>query len=377
MKAKNIFGKVKFKWLLAFVVISACVERIDFDVPPAQSQMVVEGSITDEPGPYTVTLSKALNLNSDSVFRDPITDANIKLYDDEGNVENFTEGSPGVYSTFGNIQGQVGHSYYIRIQTANGNVFESEPDQINPVGTVEEIRYQFEARTIKKETGDEKADVFKIYVDAKGASETATFTRWRFKGTYKVLTNPELRRVKIQEFTIMQPLPCSGYIVAPAPNGGRLEQIAECTCCTCWVNQFENTPQLSDEQLINGNQFSNILVGEVPINSSTFYEKYLVEVEQLSLSRKAFDFFKLIRAQKEGTSSLFQPPSGEIRGNIKAVNSNEPVVGIFWAAAKEYKSKYIYRNEVPYTLPPIVFVTEKCTDYYPNSTTTKPEIWNE
>jgi hypothetical protein len=375
MKAKRTFRTIKIRWVIAFIMMSACVEQISFDVPQVQSLTVVEGTITDDPGPYTVKISRGQSLDSDTSFYDAIQNAAVTLYDDEGNEENFTEISPGVYKTGGVIQGQVGRSYHIRFETADGKIFESAPDKINPVGELEDIRYEFEERSEETDITD-KNDVFKIYVDAKAGTSDDNYVRWKFKGTYKVLTNPELRKVKIMEFTIMDPLPCSGYRVAPAPNGGILEKFGECTCCTCWVNQFETAPQLSDEQFISGNQFSNIKVGEVPINSSTFYDKYLVEVEQMSLSRKSFEFFKLIRAQKEGAASLFQPASGEIRGNVSAVNSsNETVVGLFWATSVKRKSLYIHRSEVPYVLPPIVFVTEACTSYYPHSSTTEPAVW--
>jgi hypothetical protein len=306
-----------------------------------------------------------------------VEQAMIRLYDDSGNSEDFTEQSPGVYTTGGIIQGQVGHSYHIRVETSDGRIFESIPDRINPVGEVDTIRYEFEARTEELSFGVADADVFNIYVDSEAGTGNSeeNYVRWKFKGTYKVFSNPELHLAFLQVSTYLDPRPCSGYIVVPALGGGKLEKVGDCTCCICWVNQFEETPQLSDTQLISGGSFNDVKIAEVPINSSTFYEKYLVEVEQMSLSRTSFDFFRLIRGQKENASSLFQPPSGEIRGNIRAVNSDEHVIGIFWATAVRYKSLYIDRSAVPYTLPPIVFVPDACTSYYRNSTTTKPDVW--
>ena len=375
MKTKKPFWNINIKWLMAFLVMSACVERIDFDVPPAEHLTMVEGMISDNPGPYTVKLSTAINLDADSLFRPPVRNAKIKLYDDEGKIEDFVEVSPGEYVTGGLIQGQVGHTYHIRIETSDGVTFESEPERINPGGEVEDIRYEFEARTIEESYGELPADVFNIYVDAYAGQGDENYVRWRFNGTYKVLTFPELHTIYLQGFELKDPLPCSGYIVTPAPGGGKLEQVAECSCCTCWAKHFESEPQLSDVQFVSGNQFRNIKVAEVPINQATFYDKYRVEVEQMSLSRKSYEFFKLVRAQKVGASSIFQPPSGEIIGNVHAINSTEAVVGIFWATSVRSKSIFIARSEVPYLLPPIYFATEDCTRYYANSSTDKPAFW--
>jgi thiamine biosynthesis protein ThiC len=160
----------------------------------------------------------------------------------------------------------------------------------------------------------------------------------------------------------------------PIGSGGLLQKVGECECCTCWVNDLEPLPQLSDTQLISGTQFNNIKVGEVPINTVTFYDKYMVDVEQMSLSKHSFDFFKLIRKQKETASSLFQPPAGEIRGNINAVNNNESVVGIFWASSIMKKTIFIQRSDVPYNLPPTDSIYYACTAY-PNSSNVKPKDW--
>src|SRR5258705_12826159 len=143
MSTKIYTRNLKTRWVIAFVTLSACVDKISFSVPPAQSLTIVEGMISDSPGPYTVKVSKSLSLTADSSFRDPIEKAKIKLYDDEGNTEDLNEASPGVYVTGGFIQGKVGHAYSIMIETADGKIFRSEQDRINPVGEVDQIRYEY------------------------------------------------------------------------------------------------------------------------------------------------------------------------------------------------------------------------------------------
>lgn len=376
MKLKLCFGDRLFNGLVVLIMFTGCVEQIQFDVPPAQQLMVVEGSITDSPGPYTLKVSTAFNLDVDTLERPPVQNAKIKLFDDQGNVEEFIEISPGVYQTNNGIQGQVGHAYYIRIETVEGDVFESEPDMMRPVGEVENIRYEYESRTKQETYGEVAADVFNIYLDSDAGEGDENFVRWRFTGMYKVSSNPELHMVISTTYLpYRDPRPCSGYILLPALGGGKLEKVGECTCCDCWVSQYEEMPQLSDAQLVADNQFNNIKIGEVPITVATFFDKYRVSVEQMSLSKNAFDFFKLIRDQKKNASSLFQPPAGEIRGNIHPVNSNEPVVGLFWASAIRTKAIYIEKSEVPYLLAPIYFVPDACDSYYANATTTKPAFW--
>ena len=368
--------RFKFSWLILFTWMMACVEPINFDLPPANYQMVVEGMISDQSGPYTVSLSEANQVGVDSVVRIPSTSASLTLYDDQGNMESLTESSPGIYVTNGLMQGEIGRAYHLRIETAEGKVFESDPDVLHAAGEVEDIRYEYEKRTIVETYGEVAADVFNIYVDANAGPEKENYVRWRFTGTYKVETDPKNHYTWYPPYIpYRNPFPCSGYILTGGAPGGLLVKVGECECCTCWARHFEKVPQLSDMQLVSGSQFKNVKVGEVPISNNTFYDKYMVEVEQMGISRQAFDFFKLIRAQKEGASSLFQPPSGEIRGNIRPVNNNDPVIGLFYAASLKKKTTFIQRSDVPYALTPLEYITYPCYDAFDNASTTKPEGW--
>jgi len=372
----NFFRRVKSSWLILFPLLMACVDRIDFDIPLTPSQIIVEGMISDGPGPYTVKISRALSLSIDSVAKSPIPNAKVKLYDDEGNVENLVEMDSGTYVTGGLIKGKVGHAYHIRLETPDGTIFESEPDSIQSVGEVQNIRYEYEARTTEKSYGTQKADVFNIFIDSYAGAESERYIRWRYTGTYKVTTNPELHWIWALGFPLKDPYPCSGWVVEPsAPGGGGgLVQKSECTCCTCWVNLYEEKPQLADGELIINDQFKNVKIAEAPIGPATFSDKFMVTVEQMSLSRKAYAFFKLVRAQKEGASSLFQPPSGEIKGNITATNSSQSVVGLFYATSITTKTMFIERDDIPYIPAPMPEVMYPCT-YYPNSSINKPQQW--
>jgi hypothetical protein len=366
------FMALKTRWVILFIFLSACVDQINFNVPLTQSLIVAEGTIYDTPGPYTVRLSKSISINADSTYRDPMPGAKIKLYDDQGNEEDLTESSPGTYMTGGKIQGQVGHAYYINIVTENGQVYQSDPDTLNPVGEVQDIKYQFEARDITSGNISTKADVFHIYIDADAG--TNNFVRWRYTGTFRVQTHPDLHLTFSDGYWLKTPLPCSGVIVTPALGGGDLTQVAPCTCCSCWVNLYEPEPHLSDQQYVVNHQFRNVPVGDVPVNSNTFTDKFMVLVEQMSLTENAYTFFNLIKAQKVGATSLFQPPSGKVIGNIKAVNALSPIAGIFWATSVKSKYIFIQKSDVPYTIPPDDFIRDSCL-IYPNSSTEKPSFW--
>ncbi|NOT76007.1 MAG: DUF4249 domain-containing protein [Cyclobacteriaceae bacterium] len=372
-KEVGLFWRIKFRWLLVFVLLSACVDHLDITLPEVQPIMIIEGKITDDPGPYTVLISKGVSLEDDSLLRVPIERAKIKLYDDLGNSEDMVENTPGEYMSTGVIRGQIGHSYHIGVEMADGGVFISEPDLLSPVGEIEAIKYEFEARSIERPYIVEPANIFKIFVDAKAIPGDKNYVRWKFTGTYKVITRPELHTYYLQGVRISDPRPCSGYVVRPGSS--QIVKVDECTCCTCWITEYESTPHLSDGQFISGDSYKNVRIGDVQISTESFFEKYLVEAEQMSLSKNAFEFFSLVRKQKSEPSNIFQAPMGNIAGNISSSNSQIPYIGIFWATSIKTRSIYIERSAIPYNLPPPKFIPESCLAYFKNSSTTKPPLW--
>ncbi|MBI3220604.1 MAG: DUF4249 domain-containing protein [Bacteroidetes bacterium] len=368
---------VRTRWFIVLFVASACVERVELGVPPPQSLMVIEGMITTDAPPYTVKVSRGFALDADTVPFNPVKNLTIQLFDDQGNSENFVEKTPGEYISSGSIQGQIGHSYHIKVQTPDGKIFESDPDLLKPVGYVTDIRFEYERRTKQGKYFEEQVDVFNVFVDSDAGSGTDNYVRWRLTGTYKIDTYPQYYMRWTPPYTpYMDPWPCSGYRVGPGPigSGGTLIKFDECSCCTCWAKQYEQMPQLSDVQLVVNNQFKNVKVGEVPITNMTFANKYLVEMEQLSLSKNAFEFYKLVRKQKEEASTLFQPPPGIIVGNVFAKNNSDFVVGMFGASSISKKSIFIYPTDVPFKLVAPFYDTRPCT-FYANSSTNKPVQW--
>lgn len=357
-----------------------CVSPIEFQVPDPGMLLIVEGLISDQPGPYTVKLSRGISLAADTLVNQPESNAEVWLFDDLGNSERMLENESGTYSTSGAIRGVVGRQYHLTIKTSDGHDFESEPSLLRPVGIISDIRYEFSERTRLTNYGEVASNVFVITIDSDEGEQDNPLIRWRFKGTFKVNTYPHLNWTETPPYSpYKDPYPCSGYVVEEGPigSGGILVQNGPCDCCECWADQLETKPQLSDAQIAVDGHFTNVQVGEVQINNNTFAEKFLVVVEQMSLNQVAFDFFKLMRQQKENATDLFQPSSGTLTGNIRAYNPNDQVVGLFYATAISAKHIYIPVKAVPYSLTPPTYFTVPCYSIYANSYNQKPALWEE
>lgn len=351
-----------------------CVDPANIDIPSFQYQLVVDGYITTDPGPYEVKLYRSRPLGSADLDRlIPERFSKVRIKDDQGNSELLTEVEEGVYRTSTNgIQGVTGRKYHIEITTVAGKQYESVPDAIMPVGQVTAISFEF---VEGNGDGFREGDGFRIFADANGVPGLDDRIRLRMVATYKTETFPE-RKTKVipgpegEGIRVPDPFSCSGYV----NQDNKLVKINECTCCVCWANEYDKKPIVVDEEFIANDVFSDVDLGFIPATNMTLYDKIHVEIQELSLTAETFLFWKLVKAQKEGVSNIFQPPSANIKGNIKAVNSEEEVLGIFWAADIHRKSIYIHQSDVPYIIEPIDTLIAPCL-FIPNSSNQKPSFW--
>lgn len=86
------------------------------NVPPA---IVIQGEITDEPGPYYVDISQPVGFYSDNNFP-PVSGAVVVIRDGNGVIDTLTEVSPGIYAAYG-LQGIPGVSYRLSARVAGVN----------------------------------------------------------------------------------------------------------------------------------------------------------------------------------------------------------------------------------------------------------------
>lgn len=365
-----------FVFSILFLAIAACVDPITIKNPDVTFQLAIDGEITDEPGPYTISILRASKLNADLDRRVPVSRATVTLSDDAGNSETLKEDPYGIYKTaIGGIQGTVGRTYTLKIVTVEGKVFESLPELMKPSAEIDSLYYTFESKTsIGPDGQPQTADGFAVYMNANSLTEGENLYRWRFEGTYQIETFPQYATAKSPNGEIVPaPLPCSGYEVSP--RGVLFQDNVICDCCICWITQYEDKPMVSDDQFISNNQFKRVRVGFVPITPATFnYKYYHVTVKQMSLSRAVYDFWKIVASQKTGATSLFQPAIGKVRSNIFSKDDDEEVQGIFSVSAVKEKSIFISNEDIPYQVPELAKITTSCK-YLDNSTNIKPAYW--
>ena len=370
-----------------FLFLLACVDRLEIDITkPEDYGIVVDGFISDQPGPYTIKLSKAFDIESKESIKLSVTAKRLILSDDQGFSEELTEISSGTYQTkVTGIRGQVGNVYKLRVELLDGKIYESVPDTLLSSGKMDSLYYSYEGAT--NLDGGTKYG-FDIFVNSSRGGSSSSRFMWKMTGTFQSETHPEFqgRGCYWFEGKCNYVPPCSGYRNIGTQAFREIVKIFPCECCTCWYSIFNPKPVLSDDYFSAGQNFEGIKVHRIPIDAWIFMHKIHVEVSQLSLTHRSFRFFKTLRDQKNAVNSLFQPVSGKIPVNFIQLNgAATPVQGLFYATAISSKSRYITRENVPHNelLPSLDSLVEagigwvSCLELFPNATNVKPEFWED
>jgi len=136
--------KISIPIFILFLFLPSCIEPFYFNKGEAPKSLVVDGLITNEPGPYVVYLARTSEYNSYYVNTEEVGGAIILISDDMGNSEVLTESYiPGIYKTDPDgIRGIPGRFYKIEIETPDGKQYESAPELLSAVPGIDTVYYE-------------------------------------------------------------------------------------------------------------------------------------------------------------------------------------------------------------------------------------------
>lgn len=124
-------------------LLSSCLEVMDLKHEDNEPVLIVDGVITDQPGPYQVRLSTTISFNADEPDLD-VENATVSISDDQGNDDLLIHVGDGIYET-STIQGEVGRTYELTIEH-EGRIYTSQSTML-PVSEIAETASYFRRAT--------------------------------------------------------------------------------------------------------------------------------------------------------------------------------------------------------------------------------------
>ena len=345
------------QFILYVLLVVSCVTEFQpgpVSIPPA---LIVDGQITDQPGPYTVRLTRTADYSYKALTLGE-TGAVVTLADNMGNQETLNETTAGTYQTAATgIRGVVGRRYTLRILTKAGKRYASQPEVLPAVPPILRVYSEpvYTPATATKAVGQ----TWNVYIDSKDPDTLGNYYKWNWTH---------------YEFTSV----CRKTYVPPPANN-----YTGISCCSdCWdITRCYTCLNLNSDQNINGKAISRQFISEVPFTSLS---PYYIEVEQQALSLGAYQFWKSVRQLTANTGGLFDAAPSTIQGNVRSISSPDEVVyGYFGATGLSVTSLLVNRSagqgapsldlpvNVPYPTNPPCIVCENSLYRTP----VKPRWW--
>ncbi len=294
---------------LLLLVLPACIDKFEPDLNGADSMLVIDGGIYDSDGPFTIALSYSTNVYTPKY--QPISNASVKVLDDQGNTFLFTEAESGQYFSSG-MSGIPGRSYKLLIVTPDGKHYESSSELLRSSSAIDNIRYQLEYH--KDARYPYQLAGYQFYVSAKLNSDTNAWYMWRMVKTYEYHS----------EFL------ADAYYngkIRPFPKPDSLQ--------VCWKTEYvKSVITLNTKNLVNPD-LTDFPLNYVNTEGRELSVRYSQLTEQLTVNADAIRYFKTIIEGSGNQSNLYTQQPFQILGNVVCADDpNEAVLGYFLVAGR-------------------------------------------
>jgi hypothetical protein len=326
---KKFFGFAS----LALSVIS-CQEPYNVDdIESSKNIIVFEGAITNDPGPYKVSIYMAKPFGSrSSSMPVGVSNANVTIKDDNGEVERLFESRNGDYFTSPNgIRGTIGRTYRLTVKLRNGNIFESVPTKLVAADTINSLYAEpgtYEVATVN-EMGEYNKKTYEglyVYADISSGSDVTNY-------------------YKFNNLVIWQTT--------------RIKDYGTEFSYTIFIRKLvkpDNLPIVKSSVLYNDSQFvkkqkllflsyvRDLSEGDTANKLSPYVNAgWVVSTTVSTISKESYKYYDAITTQLSGKSQLFDPIATQVKGNIICrTDSTQLVLGIFEVYTKSQKNMGFY-----------------------------------
>lgn len=316
-------GNHHMLWLVVLlVVMGGCIEEISFDSVRSEFQLVVDGTIHNGPGPYTIHLGIT---QSDKTVPIPVSNASIELLDSNDNRVVFVEVEPGMYQTNDeDFVGQPGVAYHVEIELPDGRLYYSEPEVMPLQTALSLVSLEPGFKPIQTASGGTR-EVPVVFVSADTElpeNDDPLFLKWSVEGVYA-----------FKETQI------SGPFAPPAK--------------TCFVSNRISPQEI---HLYSGlqssqEQITNQLLTDERVVPFQVYIRYYYNVVTTSITEERHSYWQNVDEMINQTGTIFDVPPATVTGNIRNRDRNDlPALGYFEAVVSDTIHEFVNRSNFRFNI---------------------------
>lgn len=280
-----------------------CLEPFDFEFEEetVEKILVVDGVLSNSPGPHKVTLSRTESFGNK--FIDPVTNAKVLL----NGTEEFLDQGNGEY-ILDNYTPQIGAEYFLSLTLSDGTQYSSN-SLIMPVSIKPDSNYvKYESDIFRSTTGAERiTTVMNVYLDTPlpdNDNNQNYYLRWLTEG-----------------LSVFPEESCGGLHIPK----------------TCYISE---PPKAQNIRLQSSENISGNRLIEQPVARKSSYTinefktLYVFSTYQYSITKESYEYWSDLKTLANQSGTVFDLPPAALQGNIKNDNDDsELVLGFFDVAA--------------------------------------------
>lgn len=228
-----------------------------------------------------------------------------------------------------NFKGEIGQKWYLEVNLPNGKQYLSEVETINPSVPIKELNVRYDKQLEFIEDYNEYVPGHEVSITFDDPANETNYYYWRFK------TYDKVQICKICTEGIFRDNEC---IYEP------IDYYTYLCDSDCWRIDYGNKIQIFSDEFSNGKTISLLPIADIPFSRKT---KLLVEIQQFSLTPKAYNYYKTIKDLVNNSGGFNAPLPAALIGNMyNPEDPNEYVLGRFTASSAFTKTIIIDRTIV-------------------------------
>jgi hypothetical protein len=330
-KIRNFAARIGNRRLLFLLLLLSCVQEFEYENQANERHLVIDGGITQKPGNQEIFLHYSTDYGRRIIA--PVDGAEVTLFDDQGNSEDYFPAENGKYILSGHsIEIKPGRAYFIEIRRQGGRIYRSDPQVMPALTSPDSIHYEVVKSSVLNENGvvvdTYYLDVFLDTPFNQGGE--INYFIWRSEHVYSL--------TEVKWHPLVDPKTC--YF----PASTNPEQ--------AYIFSGENI----NEDYLNDRKVARVLI----FPFWQFFEKHFYNIAQHCITAEAYDYWETVNKIAYPTGSIFDTPPAPVRGNVHNVNDPDDIVlGFFEVSSVDTIRTWSNREK----LKPLG-ISDRCNDEY-------------
>ncbi|WP_318311756.1 DUF4249 domain-containing protein [Flagellimonas crocea] len=321
--------RVRTFLFLVFLSLLECTNPLTPEYEFVEGMIYIDGFVgTTEGSSYVNITESDVALYYRNIF---VSGANVSFVNEVTGerVALFEEDYKYIPEDF-NFKGAVGERWYLEASLPNGRIYLSEVETINPSVPIKDLGFSFDDKMEFSEDYEDYIPGHEILISFDDPENQDNYYYWR----HKTYDQPSICEVCVQGR--LRDGSCIPY------DG--VDYYTYWCESDCWQIEYGNDINIFSDDFSNGTTTSSLPIAQVPLTRKT---KVLVEIQQFSLTPKAYEYYRAIKDLVDNNGGFNAPLPAALIGNIyNPEDPDEYVLGRFTASSAFTRSIMIDRTTV-------------------------------